>query len=76
MDISAIVVILVLTALSLGAIAWMELHSRKNSSETRDHNTKSPQLKEKKIAAPYSPVLTLRLSGPSSTKTRTQEKEL
>ena len=32
MDISAIIVIVVLLALSLGAIVWMEIHSRKAGS--------------------------------------------
>ena len=33
MDISAIIVILVLTALSLGALVWMEIHSRGRQQE-------------------------------------------
>jgi hypothetical protein len=33
MDLSAIIVILVLTALSLGALVWMELQSRKTQRE-------------------------------------------
>jgi len=37
MDISAIIFVLVLTALALAAIVWMELHPRKTSSrESRD----------------------------------------
>ncbi len=33
MDLSAIIVILVLTALPLAALVWMELHSRKRKRE-------------------------------------------
>ena len=33
MDLSAIVVILVLTALAIGAIIWMEIHSRRAQSD-------------------------------------------
>ena len=33
MDLSAIIVILVLTALSLGALVWMEMNSRKRQRE-------------------------------------------
>lgn len=33
MDIATVVVVLVLIALSLGAIIWMEIHSRKTSSK-------------------------------------------
>jgi hypothetical protein len=33
MDLSAIIVILVLTALSLGALVWMELQSRRTQRE-------------------------------------------
>ena len=33
MDVSAIVVILVLTALSIGAIVWMEMNSRRRARE-------------------------------------------
>lgn len=33
MDITTVVVVLVLIALSLGAIIWMEIHSRKTSSK-------------------------------------------
>jgi hypothetical protein len=33
MDLSAIIVILVLTALSLGALVWMEIQSRRRQRE-------------------------------------------
>ena len=43
MDVSAIIVILVLTALALGAIVWMEMHSRRTrqaeGSEVSDHTS-------------------------------------
>ena len=42
MDISAIVVILVLTALSLGAIVWMEIHSRRSGAKGRRRDGKVP----------------------------------
>lgn len=44
MDISAIVVVLVLTVLALGAIAWMEIHSRKTSSNEWTRGAKSSEL--------------------------------
>ena len=46
MDISTIVVIVVLTALSLGAIAWMEIHSRKSGAKGRRRDGKSAELNE------------------------------
>jgi hypothetical protein len=41
MDISAIVVVLVLTALSFGAIVWMEIYSGKTSSKEPRGDAKS-----------------------------------
>lgn len=41
MDISAIVVVLVLTVLAFAAILWMEIHSRKTSSNPAAMRTPS-----------------------------------
>lgn len=44
MDVSAIIVILVLTALALGAIVWMEMHSRRAQLETASTDESSPEI--------------------------------
>jgi hypothetical protein len=36
MDLSAIIVIIVSTALFLGSIVWLEIHSRRNQSPDRN----------------------------------------
>jgi len=46
MDISAIVIVLVLTALFLCAILWMEIHSRKTGSKEHDRDSTNPGLNE------------------------------
>src|SRR5688572_9540808 len=68
MNISTVVVVLVLIALSLGAIICMEIHSRKTSSKEHGQNAKSSESGEKELAAPYSPFLTLRLNGATSSR--------
>ena len=47
MDISAIIVVIILTALFLGALVWMEIHARKNSSVERPRGAKSSEVNEK-----------------------------
>jgi hypothetical protein len=47
MDISAVVVVIILTALFLSALVWMEIHSRKNSSRERPRDAKSSGINEK-----------------------------
>ena len=44
MDVSAVIVILVLTALALGAIVWMEMHSRRGQPETASAEESSPDI--------------------------------
>lgn len=46
MDISTIVVVILLMALSLGAIFWMEIHSRKTSSRDLSRDAKNIGLNE------------------------------
>jgi hypothetical protein len=75
MDISAVVVVVVLIVLSLGAIVWMEIHSRKTSSKEYHRDAKRSELNEEDIPAHYSSFLTLRLNGAASSKTRAKEKE-
>ena len=76
MDISTVVVVLVLIALSFGAIIWMEIHSRKTSSKELRHDAKSSVSNEMEIPEQHSPILTLRLNGAASSKTRAKETEL
>jgi len=47
MDISVIVVVLLLTALFLGAVIWMEIHSRKTSSREPGRDATTTGLNEK-----------------------------
>ena len=47
MDISAIVVVLLLTALSLGFIVWLEIHSRKTGSKEPRRVATNPELNGK-----------------------------
>lgn len=75
MDISAIVVVLVLTALALAAIVWMEIHSRKTSSKERRRDAEGSELNEKDVPPQYAPFLTLRQNRTASSKTRAKEKE-
>jgi hypothetical protein len=76
MDISTVVVVITLIALSLGAVTWMEIHSRKNSSKKRGRDSKRIELREKGMALEYSPLLSLRLNGTNSRKTRGEKKSL
>ena len=46
MDISAIIVVLVLTALSLSGVMWLEIHSRKNAAKARNRDGSNPELNE------------------------------
>lgn len=44
MDLSAVIVIVLLTGLSIGAIVWMEMKSRKNKSGEHRSNTRSSEI--------------------------------
>jgi Flp pilus assembly protein TadB len=50
MDISAVVVVIILTALFLGAIVWMEMHSRKRRSIERLREARSSEINRKQKA--------------------------
>ncbi len=76
MDISAIVVVLVLTALALAAIIWMEIHSRKTSSKESSSDAKSLGSNETEIPAQDSSLLILQLNGRGASKIRVREEEL
>ena len=49
MDISTVVVVLVLIALSFGALTWMEIHSRKTGSEERRDHAKNSESNKMEI---------------------------
>lgn len=76
MDISAIVVVLVLTALALAAIIWMEIHSRKTSSNESSSDAKSFGSNETEILAQDSSLLSLQRNGGGASKIRGRGKEL
>jgi len=60
MDISTVVVVLILIALFLGGVIWLEIQSRKTRPKEGRLDAKNAELSEMEVAGLYSPFPTLR----------------
>jgi hypothetical protein len=76
MNIGTVVVVLILIALFLGGVIWMEIHSRKTGPKERRNDPKNSAPSEMEIAALYSPFPTLRRDEATLSKARTKERKL
>ena len=76
MDISTVVAVLVLIALFLGAVVWMEVQSRKTGSKEGHRDAKNPDLSEMEIGARYSTFPMQQRDEAVANKVRTREREL
>lgn len=62
MDVSAVVVVLFLTALALAAIVWMEVQSRKARLKGFERVNEAKEKAETKVPEEKSPLPSLRLA--------------